>query len=204
MGFRIEEKLLVEPTQLSTLNRWLHDEGAVLLHPRRRIFSTYLDTPAFDIFKASEEGSVPRKKIRVRTYNADNHFENDNTLEIKISSVEGRFKTSEDLSQGEVSKLLSQGYFDDMYGNCLPAVSVAYDREYFQIFGVRLTIDTDIHYLAKGSNFPIRDFSIAVEIKAAHDASQDALAEAFPMQRTRFSKYARAINATRKGAAEWL
>ncbi len=204
MSFRIEEKLLVRRGQLAGLHEWLASEDAILLHPKRRIFSTYFDTPDFDIYNASEEGSVPRKKIRVRTYNAAGHFENDNTLEIKISSVEGRFKTTEKLSRSEVENVLSAGYFDPSYGLCQPVVSVAYDREYFKVGDVRLTIDTDIEYTAIGSCFPIRDGSVAVEVKAPHSTSMDMLAELIPHRRTRFSKYARSIGAVHKGSGEWL
>lgn len=204
MSFRIEEKLLVRSGQLARLHDWLASENAILLHPRRRIFSTYFDTPDFDIYNASEEGSVPRKKIRVRTYNATGHFETDNTLEIKISSVEGRFKTTEKLSPDDVETVLSDGYFDPSYGLCRPVVSVSYDREYFKVGDVRLTIDTDIEYTACGSHFPVRDGSIAVEVKAPFGTSVDMLNVLIPHRRTRFSKYARAIGAVHKGSGAWL
>ncbi len=204
MSFRVEEKLLVRANQLASLFKWLSDEKAILLHPKRKIYSTYFDNAELDIFNASEEGSVPRKKIRVRTYNANTHHDRDNALEIKVSSIEGRHKTTKMLSGQEAQELLTQGIFDREYGFCEPVVSVAYNREYFQIGGVRLTIDTDLEYCATGSFFPIRDDSTAVEIKAGFDVSMDMLAKAFPFRRTRFSKYARSIIATQSGSGEWL
>ena len=45
----------------------------------------------FDLFRDSEEGLLPRKKIRIRNY--PNSEDKKNYLEIKYSSVEGRFKT---------------------------------------------------------------------------------------------------------------
>lgn len=204
MSFRVEEKLLVRSNQLGGLLKWLSDEDAVLLHPKRTIFSTYFDTPAMSIFRDSEEGSVPRKKIRVRTYNTHSHADNDNCLEVKVSSVEGRFKTVDKLEKRDVDHLLSAGYFDASYGCCEPVVSIAYQREYFQVNGARLTIDTDIEYRAFGSDFVVRDGGTAVEIKAAFDVSMDALMEGFPYRRIRFSKYARSINAIRKGSSEWF
>ena len=204
MSFRVEEKLLVRSNQVAGLLKWLSDENSILLHPKRRIYSTYFDTAAFSIFSDSEEGSVPRKKIRIRTYNASGHFKNPNALEVKISSIEGRFKTTRALSNDEARELLSVGIFDPTYGTCDPVVSVAYNREYFQVHDVRLTIDTDIEYCAMGSKFPVKDDSTAVEIKASSTASMDMLSQAFPFRRTRFSKYARSILATQKGTGEWL
>ncbi len=204
MSFRVEEKLLVSSNQLAGLLEWLSDEGATLLHPKRRIYSTYFDTPGLDIFAASEEGSVPRKKVRVRSYNTSGHLDADSALEIKVSSVEGRFKTVRKLTRDDVRQLFSAGYFDADYGYCEPVVSVAYRREYFRVKDVRLTIDTDIEYSAAGSRFAIRDGGTAVELKADYGVSMNMLAQAFPFQRIRFSKYARSINAVRKGSAEWV
>lgn len=204
MSFRIEEKLLVRTNQLAGLHKWLSEEEAILLHPKRRIFSTYFDTAHWDLYDQSEEGNIPRKKIRIRTYNAKGHFENGNSLEIKISSVEGRFKTVEKLSHDDVRTLFADGYFDPSFGLCEPVVSVGYDREYFQVADVRLTIDTEIEYTAFGSFFAINDGSSAVEVKAPYRTSMDMLVKKIPFRRTRFSKYSRAISAIRKGSGEWL
>ena len=96
------------------------------------------------------------------------------------------------------------GYFDSSYGNCQPVVSISYKREYFQVHDVRLTIDTDIEYRAFGSNFAIKDGGTAVEIKADFGVSMEKLVEAFPFRRIRFSKYARSINAIKRGSSEWF
>ncbi len=204
MSFRVEEKLLVNSSQVAGLHKWLSNENAILLHPKRRIYSTYFDTLSFDIFAASEEGSVPRKKVRIRTYNASGHFENGNSLEVKISSVEGRHKTIRKLADDEVRQLFSNGLVDPDYGFCKPVVTVSYQREYFQVNDVRLTIDTDIEYCSVGSSFPVRDGSVAVELKANFGVSMDMLTQKFPFRRTRFSKYARSITAIKMGSAEWL
>ena len=204
MSFRVEEKLAVNSSQLAGLNKWLSNEGAKLLHPKRKIFSTYFDTQSMDIFTASEEGCVPRKKVRIRTYNSDGHFENENALEVKTSSVEGRHKSIQKLSHNETRQMILNGIIEPNYGVCKPVVSVSYNREYFYVNDVRLTIDTDIEYCATGSSFPVRDDCIAVELKAEFDVSMNMLMQAFPFRRTRFSKYARSIMATKKGACEWI
>lgn len=204
MSFRIEEKLYVRSSQLANLNRWLFDQDAVLLHPKRLIYSTYFDTPALDMFYLSEEGSVPRKKIRIRTYGKGHRKDEPNSLEIKTSSVEGRFKTVTKLNKIETDNMLVSGYYDTSYGSCEPVVAISYQREYFLVNGIRLTIDTDIEYKAVGSFLVVRDRGISVEVKAEYEMSTNILLETFPFQRVRFSKYARAINAIKKGSSEWL
>ena len=81
---------------------------------------------------------------------------------------------------------------------------MSYDREYFQVGTVRLTIDTGIEYTAPGSLFPIKDGSSAVEVKAPDKVSVDMLTQLIPQRRTRFSKYARGISAIQKGSSDWL
>ena len=49
------------------------------------------------MYKDSIEGSVPRKKIRIREY--PNSRDDKYYFEIKTSSVEGRFKTREVIDQ---------------------------------------------------------------------------------------------------------
>ena len=63
--------------------------------PKRKIESIYFDNKIKTSFKDSEEGVVPRKKIRIRNYPATKKI---NLLEKKISSIEGRFKTSESIN----------------------------------------------------------------------------------------------------------
>ena len=64
------------------------------------------------MFVDSEEGTLPRKKIRIRSYKTADHAEQDSNLEVKISSVEGRYKTSKELDVSESEEFLQQGYFD--------------------------------------------------------------------------------------------
>ena len=66
-------------------------------HPSRQVNSIYFDTPKLDFYTASEEGILPRKKIRIRWYN-----ENTNKVfkETKISSIEGRYKFNSQFLKG--------------------------------------------------------------------------------------------------------
>ena len=93
MSFRIEEKLLINNLQILEFKNLLFKKKTKKLFPPRIIKSLYFENSKGDMYKDSIEGTLPRKKIRVRNYP-----ENNNTslyFETKISSVEGRFKNSE-------------------------------------------------------------------------------------------------------------
>ena len=90
MTFRKEKKFRLTASDLSISLNSLFELGMSTLYPSRLINSCYFDTQNMDIFNNSEEGVLPRSKIRVRWYEKTYNF----NKEIKISSVEGRFKTS--------------------------------------------------------------------------------------------------------------
>lgn len=204
MSFRIEEKLLVDPNRLGDLYGWISSSSGYTLHPLRLIYSTYFDTNDMTMFFDSEEGNLPRKKIRVRSYGGTDHLKADCSLEIKTSSIEGRFKSAQNIEERKKNSLLNAGVFDEQYGMCPPAVCVAYFREYFAVSGVRLTIDQDIRYRSADSRFWIEDAAIAVEVKAPDSYSFDFLDQNFPFRRVRFSKYARAVRAVKNDCDAWI
>ena len=86
MSFRIEEKLLINKYQLSQFKEYLASKGAIKIFKTRKINNLYFDNNKFDMFNDSIEGCLPRKKIRLRSYEDERIF-----LEIKISSTEIRF-----------------------------------------------------------------------------------------------------------------
>jgi hypothetical protein len=196
MSFRKEEKLKIDKNKLINLLEWMDTNQAHKLFDSRIVSSTYFDNDDLEMFKDSEEGTVPRKKIRVRSYSKDKHTEENSSLEIKTSSVEGRYKTS--TKAFNLKKALTIGLMDSNYGICKPKVRVSYIRSYYKIHNVRLTIDQDIKYAkinSDGQSFYINtDTDIIVEIKANNDVSIDYLFKMFPFERIRFSKYSRAIN----------
>lgn len=203
MSFRIEEKLLVHPSRVGDFLEWIDQLDGETLHPARLVSSTYFDNAALGMFSDSEEGLVPRKKIRIRSYASASHARADSSLEIKTSSVEGRYKSTRRLAGECAAYFLSQGYFDQQYGICKPVVRVEYMRSYFQATGMRITIDRQLTYnrvtSADRRYFSIRDPAIAVEIKADFDTEQYLILNTFPFQRVRFSKYSRAVSAIRSG-----
>ena len=197
LSFRKEEKLKIHQGQITRLLDWINEEGGTRLYPPRTVSSTYFDTDDWHMFRDSEEGCVPRKKIRIRSYTREPHTLENSNLEIKTSSIEGRFKTATKIF--DLHKIVSIGYLDKDYGICKPRVRITYQREYYKILGIRLTIDRNIEYAkvhaSRTSAHRVIDSEIAVELKADDHVSLAYLNDKFPFDRIRFSKYSRAINA---------
>ena len=195
MSFRKEEKLRINKNQLFNLLDWVDNNGGYKLFDSRIVSSTYFDNDELRMFKDSEEGSVPRKKIRIRSYSRRDHTQESSSLEVKISSVEGRYKTRTNLFN--LKKSLHMGILDKDYGICKPRVRVTYKRSYIKIHNVRLTIDQDIEYIQvsnkKESFFKNLDSEIAIEVKANNQVSIGYLCKMFPFERLKFSKYSRAM-----------
>ena len=90
MSFRNEKKFRLSYGDSYHLKSNLISLGMKKMYPDRKINSEYFDTKHLKMFSDSEEGILPRKKIRLRWYN-DKLVKN---LEIKVSSNEGRYKKS--------------------------------------------------------------------------------------------------------------
>jgi hypothetical protein len=198
MSFRKEEKLHVNKNQLHNLLDWICGNGGYKLYDTRIVSSTYFDNDQMQMFKDSEEGVVPRKKIRVRSYTKKAHKAGESTLEIKTSSIEGRYKTT-DKKKISLNKIMSIGVFDKDYGVCKPKIRVSYKRDYYKIHNVRLTIDRQIEYVklnSRGKEGVYKKYEpdIIVEIKAENFVSTEYLFKKFHFDRVRFSKYSKAIN----------
>jgi SPX domain protein involved in polyphosphate accumulation len=88
MSFRKEKKIRLSYADFFKIQNEMINRGFIELHPARIVNSLYFDNENLSFFVDSEEGVLPRKKIRVRWYDDDFNF----TKETKISSIEGRFK----------------------------------------------------------------------------------------------------------------
>ena len=135
---------------------------------------------------------LPRKKVRIRHYPFSEL--GNSSLEIKISSIEGRFKEVSKLTDIEEEKLIANGYFDSVYGLLEKKINVSYSRSYFEYGQVRITCDTDIKYKDLKSNSNLfYEKDAVIEIKASDKTSLDYLTKLIPSKRRRFSKYCNAI-----------
>jgi hypothetical protein len=191
MSFRIEEKLFIKKENLIQFQEFLVKKSVKKIHHPRTIESLYFDNHNLEMYSDSIEGLAPRKKIRIRNYPKDT--DKKIYLEIKNSTVEGRFKTRKNLNKIEFNKKKSLGILDNQYGICYPKLYVKYKREYSVIDDVRISIDKDIQYKDYKTNFKINDENIIVELKTSFNKNLDELINDFPMQRIRFSKYCFAI-----------
>ena len=69
MSFRKEIKLKIETSRINDFKNFLFERKFSEQYPQRIVESIYFDNLNFQMFQDSIEGSVPRKKIRLRTYN---------------------------------------------------------------------------------------------------------------------------------------
>ena len=135
---------------------------------------------------------MPRKKIRIRWYNHEAEF----TKETKVSSFEGRFKTSERVNNLSLKDgFYNLNYIDPDYGLIEPVIKISYIRTYFQLQKLRVTFDKSITYL--DTNFPEKgvfsDSENVVEIKVPSDCGDDYIQNIISNPTERFSKYCRGI-----------
>lgn len=197
MTFRTEEKFFVNYQNLDKLLCWIKSRDNEEVYPKRYISSLYFDSETKQLLFDSEEGIVPRKKIRLRTYQKLFNFKKKIYYEIKITSAEGKFKTSKLLENNKIDKLIKKGIYISNYGILYPKLYVSYLRYYFLVEKIRLNIDTNILYSAyqiKGKkNFLIEDSDIVAEIKAPLNVDMNIISNTFPFMKRRFSKYSRGI-----------
>lgn len=62
--------------------------GMKLLHKPRKVLSVYFDNVGTKMFSDSEEGLLPRKKVRIRWYDNNKKF----TLEKKFQALKGALR----------------------------------------------------------------------------------------------------------------
>ena len=80
------------------------------LYPMRKVNSCYFDTNELQMFHDSDQGVLPRKKIRIRNYNDEKIF----TEETKISSEEGRFKKTKKILE-QTGENTYENIIDEVY-----------------------------------------------------------------------------------------
>ena len=190
MSFRKEKKFKVSISDGLVLIAELQKKGMKNLFKKRMIHSQYFDTRDFKMLFESEEGLLPRNKIRVRWYDSD--FESLN-LEKKVSSIEGRYKILNKISLDKFKVIKKNGLNDLHYGLLLPSALISYEREYFIYENVRITFDSNIKYLINSKNIPAKDSFRVIEVKVPMHITEDYLEKIIPIPTSRFSKYSRAF-----------
>ena len=191
MSFRKEKKFRLTLSDSLILESQLISDGMKKIYPARKIYSQYLDTIDLKMFNESEEGLIPRKKIRARWYKNKNEV----SLETKISSLEGRYKITKKIDLELLSNIYSKGHFDKDYGFLYPSLVVTYARKYYLWKNMRITFDSDIEYCNSryDSGSLMKDFENVLEIKTLINIPDDYIEKNFGHQTSRFSKYCRGI-----------
>ncbi len=191
MSYRIEEKYFLSNSGILDFKKFLQKKSGKKIFNDRKVESLYFDNNKNEMYNDSVEGLTPRKKIRIRNYPSEKNKKF--CLEVKISSVEGRYKTRNFISEKKFIELCDIGILDNQYGLCKPKVFVLYNREYFKIGLDRFTIDTNIQYRQHLDNIIKNESNPIVELKTSNYRNKEYLAKNFPFQKTRFSKYCNAI-----------
>lgn len=189
MSFRKEKKFRLTKCDLKILKFSLLNKGMQKLYPTRLVNSCYFDTTNLKMFQDSEEGIFPRKKLRFRWYDNSKII----NKEIKISSIEGKFKKIEKVDNLSLNNLLDLKIYDELYGILSAVLIIRYEREYFIYKKLRLTFDTNINYEGLKHNLNTIDVENVMEIKSSSNTPDDYLNEMFDMQNSSFSKYSRGI-----------
>lgn len=193
MSFRKESKYSFDNKSLFSFLKHLSSIGLKRLYQDRMVNSLYYDNTFLSMYHDSEEGVLPRKKIRFRWYDQNYDFKK----EVKISSYEGRFKYSEkNLYQNNLNDLLNLKIIDKSYGPLKASILIEYKRSYFEINSTRVTVDTNIKYYNSynlSSKKIVDPFSV-IEIKTPMHYSDDFICQITQKMTDRFSKYCRGIN----------
>ena len=191
MSYRKERKFRLSRSESQLLKFSLLEKGMEILYPKRKIKSCYFDTKNLLMFHQSEEGILPRKKIRYRWYDS-NLLVN---KELKISSIEGRYKETFFVGNIDLYYLMQTKLYDHDYGFIYPSLKINYYREYYTYKKLRFTFDSNIEYEKLDSNIINKsiDNDCVLEIKAAKTINDDFLDAIISNQTERFSKYCRGI-----------
>lgn len=196
MTFRTEYKYKINFNRKNEFYDWLNIIKARKLFPKREIFSIYFDNKNLSMFRDSEEGITPRKKIRIRYYETKFDSCKNFSIEKKINSAEGRYKTSKNINRAEVNKFLNFGMMDNNYGLCKFKSLVVYKREYYLYNNCRITFDTDIRFASdykSNRNYEKCDLICICEFKYNSLKEGKLHEDNFSFQQTRYSKYSESI-----------
>ena len=192
MNFRFEDKLKLNCNKLLEFNEWILRNNIRETFEPREIFSIYFDTKNLQTYHDSSEGLVPRSKFRLRTYNFKSLMENEFNIEIKKSVNYGRLKSSKKLENTE--NALSCGIYLNNYGFCYPKIIVKYERIYYKLKNIRITLDKNIQFKNYSKFLEEGKFNntcnlVVAEIKYSSKTELTDLFNKLPFEITRFSKY---------------
>ena len=185
---RVENKYILDERSKHKIINKILDSGYSELYKQRNIESVYYDNLKLQSFYDSNEGSIPRKKIRIRSYDG---FKSDFNYEIKEVNANGRFKLVKKVTS------LPERCIDDIYKVMYPQVIIRYKRKYFKNNLIRLTLDWEIHYQEFKSEKIYKSQNLVLESKLSDGTKYNEEInnlKIFGLNNVSFSKYKEAIN----------
>lgn len=185
---RIENKYILDGRSKHRIVNKILNSGYFEIYEQRNIESIYYDNLKLQSFYDSDEGNIPRKKIRIRSYDG---FKSDFNYEIKEVNANGRFKS--------VKKVLSlpEKCIDDIYKVMYPLVIIRYKRKYFTNNFIRLTLDWEINYQKFKSDKIYKSPNLVLESKLSDGTKYNEEInnlKVFGLNNVSFSKYKEAVN----------
>jgi len=188
--FRVEIKIPLTNFETSFFFKKLKEYNFEKKFSDRVVNSIYFENNLLSIFRNSEEGILPRKKIRIRNY--PNSKDKKLYFEKKISSIEGRYKEVKKISKEKYNEYCSFGIIDNIYGVIKPKISIKYTRSYFENKHLRVTFDRNISYSHYDKNITSNDHFNIFEVKSKNNLSINSeFIDEFQIRR--FSKYCNGI-----------
>jgi len=191
MSFRKEKKYRLSISDMQLLKSLLINKGMQFLYAKRKINSCYFDTQNLEMFHESEAGILPRKKIRLRWYDSIGNI----NKEKKITSSEGRFKTTSIFYLNNLYELKNLSLLEKNYGILYPSIIIRYEREYFRFKDLRITFDSNITY--ENNRALVKRVFIeqenVMEVKTSISTKEDYIEKFINIQTSRFSKYCRGV-----------
>ncbi|MCJ7550519.1 MAG: polyphosphate polymerase domain-containing protein, partial [Anaerolineae bacterium] len=214
---RYELKLLCPAHMASQTRMWMrhHPAGFRVSYPQRRVNNIYLDTARLNMLTANLDGLAVRSKLRLRWYGdaltlIHPHLELKHRNNLLGSKEQIPLSCDLDLSLrwttilSNVLACLEPSWRLRFQSANQPTLLNRYLREYYVTPDgeVRVTLDTELtaydqRFCARPNTrckLPIQDI-VVIEIKADEiyaDRVQE-IANAFPISRTRNSKYAKGM-----------
>ena len=165
----------------------------------RIVNSIYFDSSDYEDYHESIDGTVPRKKIRLRWYDNDFNLRSKNYVEIKKTLDNSKDKLVKTLPKEINNNNKLKNYFNSIYNyRKIVTVLVSYRRSYFvDNFGNRVTIDRSLKYFKLNENFKlIGKYSSKkniLELKINTELDYSKFTNHYTGDMVRFSKYCNAV-----------
>ena len=189
---RQEYKFLINRTHFEKIKSKLI---LIKKYNKRIVNSYYYDTVNLDDFIDSEEGTVPRKKIRFRWYGnkkvKQGNFEIKETFDLKRKKTKLKINNFDT----DISNIL-----DKYKKNYQPILKISYDREYYysNLLRLDITYDANISYERINKNYmkmsKFKETSNILEIKTAVSYDPNFFLSILGNKIVKNSKYCVAIN----------